>query len=308
MTAEATLVAPRDVVLRRGRPEDTEACFQLSMSAVMDLTRRQGTPWEPNLDELWPRMEPLYRRLEDHAAEWWIATNGDGGPPIGYARSVERGGLFELSEFFVSTDSQSAGVGTKLLERAFPVGRGDVRAIIATTDVRALSRYLRADTVARFPIISLEGPPAAADMPPDVEPIRAGAAEIETILEIERAALEFDRGADEVAWLLEQREGYVYRRGGSPIGFGFVGAMGGSGPVGAVEPEDQVPILLHLEARASALGRDKLGFEVPGPNAVALRHLLGRRFQIDPFLTLLLANREFGRFDRFIGFAPPFVL
>lgn len=174
--------------------------------------------------------------------------------------------------------------------------------------MRALSRYLRADTVARFPVLSIEGPPAAAEVPPDVEPIRADAAEIPAILEIERAVVEFDRGADELAWLLGERESYLYRRGNAPIGFGFVGAVSGSGPIAALDPADQVPILLHLEARAHALGREKLGFEVPGVNEVAIRHLLGRRLQIDPFLTLLLSNRPFGRFDRFIGFAPPFVL
>ena len=32
----------------------------------------------------------------------------------------------------------------------------------------------------------------------------------------------------------------------------------------------------------------------------------GLRF--DPFYTFLMSSRPFGRFDRFIGFSPPFVL
>jgi hypothetical protein len=43
-------------------------------------------------------------------------------------------------------------------------------------------------------------------------------------------------------------------------------------------------------------------------NEVAVRHLLARGFRMDQFLTLLMSNRPFGRFDRFIGFSPPFVL
>jgi hypothetical protein len=43
-------------------------------------------------------------------------------------------------------------------------------------------------------------------------------------------------------------------------------------------------------------------------NEVAVRHLLDRGFKIDPFLTILMSSRPFGRFDRFIGFAPPLVL
>jgi hypothetical protein len=43
-------------------------------------------------------------------------------------------------------------------------------------------------------------------------------------------------------------------------------------------------------------------------NEVAMRHLLGRGFKMDTFLTLLMSNRPFGQFDRFLGLSPPFVL
>jgi hypothetical protein len=43
-------------------------------------------------------------------------------------------------------------------------------------------------------------------------------------------------------------------------------------------------------------------------NEIAMRHLLDRRYRMDPFITLLLSSRPFGQFDRFIGFSPPFVL
>jgi GNAT superfamily N-acetyltransferase len=37
-------------------------------------------------------------------------------------------------------------------------------------------------------------------------------------------------------------------------------------------------------------------------------HLLGRGFQLDPFVTYLMASRPVGQFDRYLGFTPPFVL
>ncbi|HEY8169672.1 MAG TPA: hypothetical protein VIH24_01080 [Candidatus Limnocylindria bacterium] len=43
-------------------------------------------------------------------------------------------------------------------------------------------------------------------------------------------------------------------------------------------------------------------------NEVAMRHLLGRGLRMDTFLTLFMSSRAFGRFDRFIGFSPPFFL
>jgi GNAT superfamily N-acetyltransferase len=305
-------VTDAEIALRRATAGDTEPCYQLFLESVADLTARQGTPWDPDAADLWLRLEPLLRLLEEHAAEWWVAEDAAGGELLGYARSVERGGLFELSEFFVRPSRQSAGVGRQLLDAAFPLGRGDVRAIIATTDVRALARYYRAGTVARFPILALsrpmdlgDGAEQAADGA--LEPVRASTADLPVLAEIERAVLEFDRGPAETAWLLAQREGYLYLRDGRPVAFGFVGKIG-SGPVAALSPEDQPFILTHLEARARALGRENLAFEVPSINQVAMRHLLDRGYQIDTFLTLLLSSRPFGQFDRFIGFAPPFVL
>lgn len=292
--------------IRRGTAGDSEPCFRVFLESVVDLSRRIGSPWEANPEQVWARFEPIYRRLGDHAAEWWVAEAADG-ELIGYARSVARGGLFELTEFFVRPQRQSAGIGRRLLELAFPPDRGEVRVIIATPDLRALSRYYRAGTVARFPIVSLTGPPGVGDEPAGLEVVRASTDDIPALAEVERTVLEFDRGPDDLAWLLEQREGYLYRRDGQAIGLGFIGRSG-TGPIATLDPADQVPILLHLEGRAKALGSADVSFEVPMINEVAMRHLLDRRFQMDPFLTLLLSSRPFGQFDRFVPLSPPFVL
>ena len=292
--------------LRRGVPGDSRAAFDVFLPAVRDLTTRQGAPWEPDPDELWAELSPMLDYLATHAAEWWIAEDGASGEMIGHARSVERGGLFELTEFFVHPDRQSAGVGAALLERAFPNGRGGVRAIIATTDVRAQARYYRAGTVTRFPIVAVEGAPRAIELDPAVEIVRIDEDAIPSLASIEAAVLEFDRG-DEFSWLLRQREGYLYRRGGEPIGFSFVSASG-VGPIAGLQPDDQVPILLHVEARAAELGVTRLSLEVPMVNGVAMNHLMARGLRMDTFLTLFMSSRPFGHFDRFIGFSPPFFL
>ena len=293
-------------VIRRATAADSRRAFDVFLPSARDLTRRQGVAWDVDVDKLWPRMEPLFDHLAAHAAEWWVAEDPETGEMIGYARSVERGGLLELSEFFVHPERQSTGVGNALLERAFPEGRGEVRAIIATTDVRALSRYYRAGTVARFPIMSMLGAPRETDPDDGVEAVRAGEADLAVLGEVERAVLEFDRG-DEFRWLLEQREGYLYHRGGAAIGFAFLG-VNGAGPIAAAKAEDQVAVLSHVENRARALGIGELTLEVPMVNQVAVRHLLGRGFKIDPFVTFLMSSRPFGSFDRFIGFSPQFVL
>jgi GNAT superfamily N-acetyltransferase len=294
--------------LRRATAEDSRRAFDVFLPSVQDLARRQNNPWEVELEAQWARMQYLFDYLAEHAAEWWIAEEEESGRAIGYARSVKRGGLFELAEFFVHPESQSAGIGAALLARAFPPDRGDVRVIIATTDVRAQARYYRAGTVARFPIVAMLAKPRPIDPDPTVEAVlvTAEGSEIEDLRRIESAVLEFDRG-DELRWLAAQREAYLYRRGGEPIGFAFVGPNG-SGPIAALEPSDQPAILAHVEARAAALELDELSFELPMVNAEAIRHLLDRRFRMDPFYTFLMSSRPFGRFDRYIGFSPPFVL
>jgi GNAT superfamily N-acetyltransferase len=292
-------------ILRRATAADSDAIFDLFVAAVADLARRQGNPWDADRAGMRERLGPMLDHLATHAAEWWVAVDEDG-VPIGYARSTARGGLFELTEFFVHPERQSAGIGAALLARAFPRGRGDVRVIIATTDVRAQARYYRAGTVARFPITSLEGAPRAVSDPEGVEIVRAGPHDVTALRRIEADVLEFDRG-DDFLWLLGHREGWLYRRDDEPIGFAFVGPHH-SGPIAVREPADQVPVLLHAEGRAAALGVESWSLEVPMVNEVAVRHLLDRGFHLDPFITFLMSSRPFGRFDRFIGFSPPFFL
>src|SRR5258707_13450780 len=104
------------------------------MAAMTDLFERQGDPSALGPDAFWPRLEPLLIHLATTAAEWWVAIDDTDGSMIGYARSIERRGLFELTELFVRPDRQSAGLGRRLIERAFPDGRREVRALVATSD------------------------------------------------------------------------------------------------------------------------------------------------------------------------------
>jgi GNAT superfamily N-acetyltransferase len=277
--------------------------------AITDFAQRRGMPMTGTAEDWWPGSEREFTYLARTAAEWWIAEDSATCAVIGYARSIERGGLFELTEFFVHPGRQAKGVGRALLARAFPHGRGEVRSIIATTDVPALGRYYAAGTVARFPLLTLTGAPADNPMPDGVEILQVDktrAPLLADIAAIERAALGHPRGEEELRWILEGREGYLYRRGERAIAFAFVGADG-AGPVAALEAADLAPALLHVETRAHALGVSQLNLQVPGVNGVAMRHLLARGFRIDTWVNLLMSNHPFGQFDRFIAFSPTFL-
>jgi GNAT superfamily N-acetyltransferase len=293
-----------EIRIRRGTPADTRPAFEVSMAAMRDLFARQGNERKLDPERFWIALQPFLAHLAAHAAEWWIAEDSSGAM-IGYARSVERGGLFELSEIFVRPDRQSAGMGRRLIEHAFPLGRGEVRAIIATTDVRALSRYYAAGTTARFAMASLAAQPKPAEWG-EIEVASALLGDVAELAAIEEAVVGYPRHAD-YPWLFEHREAYLYRRAGRAVGFAFFSETG-QGPIAALEPTDLRPILLHLEARAHSRGLESISFEVPTINEVAMHHLLGRGFKIDAPLTLLMSNVPFGKFDRFVSFAPAIVL
>jgi len=306
--ASIAMGAEPPIEYRRAKPDDALACHELMWVSVTDLGRRQGTPLEGTAEEWWRSGEPLHRLLAQIAAEWWVAEELDSGRLVGFARSIERDGLLELTEFFVRPDQQSRGVGKALLERAFPAGRGTVRSIVATADVRAQARYYAAGTVARFPLYTLGG------VPDDPGPIRDVTAEpidgeraIEAQRAIERSVLGHRRSDDEVRWLLDRRQAHLYRRADRVIGYSFLGPDG-AGPMAALEPSDLPAILLHVEGLARSIGLQSLELQLPAPNAIAIRHLMSRRYRFDSWINTLMSDRPFGQFDRFIPFSPPLFL
>jgi GNAT superfamily N-acetyltransferase len=296
---------PAELNIRKGTLSDNRAAFDVSMLAMKDLFLRHGYEWKLEPEAFWKVLEPFVTHLAEHAAEFWIAEDRADGELIGYARSVERDGLFELSELFVRPDKQSAGLGKLLLEKAFPAGRGQVRTIIATHDVRGVARYYGAGTAARFALFSLTGKPRrkATEIH---EVLRVGPAEIDEFAEMERAVIGYARHAD-YSWLLENREIYRYRNAGRTVGFGCFSETG-QGPVVVLEPEEQPAILRHFETLAQSRGMESMSFQVPSINVVVMNHLLECGYKIDTPPSLLMSSKDFGRFDRFIPFAPAIVL
>jgi GNAT superfamily N-acetyltransferase len=293
---------------RRATPLDSRACHDLMWTSVVDLGARHGSPLQGTADEWWGSGESLHHLLARLAAEWWVAEETDSGRLIGFARTLERDGLLELTEFFVLPDVQGKGIGRALLELAFPAGRGAVRSIVATSDVRAQARYYAAGMVARFPIYTLAARPSDAEPAGDLAAVPIDDAQtFHDQRAIERQALGHRRSDEELGWLVEHRRAHLYKRDGEAIGFSFVGSDG-VGPVAAKEPSDLPFILLHVEGQAHAMGLERIEIQVPAPNEVAMRHLMGRGYRLDPWINFLMSDRPFGRFDRLVPFSPPLFL
>jgi ribosomal protein S18 acetylase RimI-like enzyme len=300
--------AAKPITLRRGTPEDGIAAYRVLWESANDLAKRIGAdPIPGDVQSSYSRMERLFQHLAETAAEFWVAEDPSDGI-VAYARSIEHGTFFELTEFFVLPERQSAGLGRQLLERAFPPGRGELRVIVATTDVRALGTYIKAGMSGRTPILSLIG---QLTPPPTGEGILGEALATDATAVAEIAALDreiagFDRGST-IAWMAETGDAILFRRGRQGIGYAFVSARG-VGPIGASDPADLPPILDEVLRRAETIGLETVSFEVPMANGVALRHLLGRGLRIDPFLTILLSNRPFGHMDLYVANSPPIFL
>ena len=292
---------------RRATPNDALACHELMWSSVTDFAVRQGMPLEGTAADWWRSSEALIRLLVEEATEWWVAELPASGEIVGFARSIERDGLVELTEFFVRPEQQSRGIGHALMDRAFPDGRGEVRSIIATSDVRAQARYYAAGTVARFPLFTMGGPSESVPVNDLTAEPMVGARAIQVQREIEGRVLGHRRSESEIHWLLAQRQGHLYRRADRYVGFSFLGSDG-AGPMAAVDPSDLPAVLLHVEDVARSIGLERLELQVPAPNEVGVRHLLSRGFRFDRWINFLMSDRPFGDFDRFIPFSPPLFL
>ncbi len=297
------------ITYRKGTLEDSHAVFQIFVRTIMDYSERMNVMAitggnDPEvIESLWRERKSMFDFLTENAAQFWVAESD--GEIIGYARSIEHDGVQELTEFFVSPLQQSAGVGGELLRRAFPPGKARYRTIIATLDERALYRYLKLGVYGRFPLKYFYR--------------RAEKVHVDTDLQIERLQLEtdlpeIDRIDGEILqhtrghlhrWIATTRDGYVYKRGGRVVGYGYVGSS--SGPFALLDPDDFPAVLAHAETQMAEQGRE-FGAEAPLMNEKAIRYFVERKYQIDSFSAIFMSNQPFGRFANYLLFSPEFFL
>jgi GNAT superfamily N-acetyltransferase len=293
------------ISFRPATDADSRACFAIFRLAVHDLMQRAGQlPADeppPDLDARWEVSASLFAHLARTCSQWWIAEDG-GGRPIGYARSIERDGTIELTEFFVSADARGTGAGRGLLERAFAPGAGRHRCIIATTEPAANALYLRFGVEHQATGVDIAGTPHAIAPPPGYE---LAPATSDDVLAIERELLGHGR-ALEVAFMLADRPATLLRRDGRAVAYAFgPSAAGYGGPVAALHPADLPAALAVLEGAAHAAGVETLDLTIPLAAAGAVRWLIGERgFRLTPFYTLFHADGPWCKLDRYLPFNP----
>ncbi len=298
------------VSYRRFGTDEIEGVGKIHARVFNDvLTAIGGEPFVDVDDaEDWKRAwerdrKSVFQHMTASEGESWLAERD--GEIIGYARSVLRDGVRNLTDFFVLPVRQANGIGKSLLERAFSPEGVEGRIVMATMNAAAQARYLKSGMVPRCPICDFKRRPAKAPFESDLtmERMSANPATFDTLNRIDRAIVGFRREADH-AWLLEDRNGYLYRRGEEPVGYGYVGRR--AGPFALLDPDDFPAVLAHAETEATAVVNE-LTFIVPLVNTAAVNHLLHRGFQMDDrSVVLLMSDEPRGRLDRYIVGAPGF--
>lgn len=303
--------ARMSVTFRPGTLEDSYAVFCVFQESILDLAQRLNVMAitggrDPHvLENLWQRRRPLFEHLARTAEHFWLAEAE--GKVVGYARSILRGDVRELTEYFVLPGQQSAGLGRELLARAFPYDGAERRAIIATLDVRAQARYLKAGVYPRFPLYNFSRRPEPAALETDLRSVRLSATDeaLAALRAVDLAVLGHARDVDH-AWLLGDRQGFLFVRAGQPVGYGYVGDM--SGPFALLSADD-FPAALAVAEREAAARQLPLSLEVPTVNQVAVDYLLARGYQIDSFFAVLMSDAPLGtRFENYIFTSPPFFM
>lgn len=179
------------------------------------------------------------------------------------------------------------------------------RLIIATSDTRALALYLKSGVSARFPIFDFRRRPEAVTVPSDLsfEPMGAAGAVAGELAAIDKHVLGYRRD-DDHAWFADERSGYVARRHGQTVGYGYLGED--SGPFAVLDAADLPAVLAHAETLAHARGQTDIGFEVPLINLAATDYLLGRGYKMQPFYAFFMSDVPMGRFENYVLFSPPY--
>jgi GNAT superfamily N-acetyltransferase len=297
------------ITYRAASVADSRLLFEIFEASIDDLgVRMQATSNSTAGDPAaWDRRRPLFEHLARTADQQWIAE--DDGRPVGYARTILRDGVRELTEFFVMPGIQSTGIGRELLERTFPADGARHRTLIATFDVRAVARYLRCGLDGRLPIFCLARAPEVVSVASDLQagPLVADDATLSQLATIDCELLGYRRDIDH-RWFAEQRPGLVYRRGGAIVAYGYAPtAAGWGGPYAALDAADLPRLLADAETAARRAGHEEVSFDVTLTNRAALDYLLGRAYRFQTFPMIFFADSDLGHLDRYVFFSPAFL-
>ena len=295
------------VIYRAGTIEDSHSVFKVFIETIMDYGARMnvmaitGGNHPEVLESLWKKRKSMFEYLATAAAQFWVAERD--GEIIAYARSIEHDGMQELTEFFVLPGQQSGGVGGELLSRAFPKTQAHYRTVIATLDERY--RYMKMGVYGRFPFKYFYRKAEKVDLKTDLKiELMQLEFHMQDIGRIDRELISHKREGLH-RWIITSRNGFIYKRKGEIVGYGYVGSS--SGPFAVLEENDFPAVLAHAESLMAERAAD-FGVQTPLINTKAIQYFIERKYQIDSFSAIFMSNVPFGKFENYLCFSPEFFM
>lgn len=301
------------IVIRPGTQEDLFGAFVVFQLALHGLYHSVGQALpedKPNPEDLSPAFE-YFRMFTEYfmqtAEQFWIAE--DEGEIIGFSRSIVRDGIRQLSELFVHPDKQAQSVGKRLLEAAFPLNGAHNRVVIGTSDVRAVTRYLKSGVKFRFTIYDWSRKPEIVPFETDlsIEPFVPTPENLATLNAIDQIILGYTREVDHI-WLSKNRHGHFYRRNGQVVGYSYVSHR--VGPIAMLDNNDFHTALAHVESEMTKYVDgvwENMYIPVPLTNTAAVEYVLQRGFQTSPLLEHFMSDKPLGQYENYIFMDPPFI-
>ncbi|HZM22611.1 MAG TPA: GNAT family N-acetyltransferase [Anaerolineales bacterium] len=301
------------ILIRPGTSEDlfgAFVAFQLALHGLYQSVGQASEEDKPDPEDLSPAFE-YFRTFTEYftqtAEHFWVAE--EGGEIIGFSRSIVRDGIRQLSEFFVRPDKQAQGVGKRLLEAAFSSDEAHNRVVIGTSDIRALTRYLKSGVKFRFTIYDWSREPEIVPFESDlsIEPFTPTPENVAILNSIDQIILGYTRDVDHI-WLSKNRHGHFYRRNGQVVGYSYVSHR--AGPIAMLHNNDFHPALAHVESEMTKYVDDvwkNIYLPVPMTNTAAVDYVLKRGFQTSPLLEHFMSDKRLGAYENYIFMDPPFI-
>lgn len=277
--------------------------YRMFRAVIWDFMQAQGMATDEDsydLAEYFKHQKNYYIHLEKHASEDWVAVDNQNNI-VGWARSIEREDHLQLTHFFVDTKTQGTGIGRALLDKAFPLGRGKHRSVIATTNPRALSLYLRYGVNFLGMAFCLIGRPQTRTLETDleIEFVKPSLQTLNAVLGIDSALLGYRRTA-ELEFFMNNQPTFLFRRQGQLVAYAFGYGNHSNGPAAALSKNDMPAVLHQIEQSAVAEGEDSLELLIPAMADNAVRWALESGYKMDPFHEFLLASNPDMKLDRYL--------
>lgn len=225
---------------------------------------------------------------------------------MGYARSVLRDGILQLTEFFVLPDHQGRGVGSQLLAKAFPKEGTQNRVICASPNTRALIRYLKTGVRSHFTIFEWSRTPEIVPFETDlvITPIENTPEDISILNEIDRGIIGYTREIDH-HWLIQNKQGHFYSRENKVVGYSYFSDR--AGPIAMLHNADFSAALAHIETEMTKTVNDfynEVIFCVPMNNPAAVDYVLRRGYHTNAFFEHFLADKPLGIYENYVFIDP----